>query len=53
MNPARTFASAIVANQWKCFWLYCIAPPLGMLAAELFVLKILHKDLKQVTLHND
>jgi aquaporin Z len=53
MNPARTFASAIIAAQWKSFWLYCIAPPLGMLMAELFVLKILHKDLKHVTLHND
>src|SRR5450432_3608902 len=25
MNPARTFASAVVANEWKAFWLYCIA----------------------------
>jgi aquaporin Z len=30
MNPARTFASAIVAGQWKAFWLYCTAPVLGM-----------------------
>jgi aquaporin Z len=30
MNPARTFASAIVAGQWKDFWLYCLAPLLGM-----------------------
>lgn len=30
MNPARTFASAIVAGQWKVFWLYCTAPLLGM-----------------------
>ncbi|MEP6746138.1 MAG: aquaporin [Bacteroidota bacterium] len=30
MNPARTFASAVVANQWKSFWLYCTAPLLGM-----------------------
>ena len=53
MNPARTFASAIVANQWPAFWMYCIAPPLGMVAAEWFVLKVLHKELKDVTLHND
>ena len=33
MNPARTFASAIVAGQWGAFWLYCLAPTLGMLAA--------------------
>lgn len=30
MNPARTFASAIVAGQWKAFWLYCAAPLMGM-----------------------
>ncbi len=34
MNPARTFASAIVAGEWKSFWLYCTAPVLGMLAGE-------------------
>ena len=53
MNPARTFASAIVANQWNSFWLYCVAPPVGMVVAELFVLKVLRKHLKRVTLHND
>ena len=39
MNPARTFASAIVSGEWKSFWLYCIAPPAGMICGELFVLK--------------
>lgn len=34
MNPARTFASAIVAGEWNAFWLYCTAPLLGMLAGE-------------------
>jgi len=34
MNPARTFASAIIAGEWKAFWLYCTAPVLGMLAGE-------------------
>ncbi len=53
MNPARTFASAIVANEWNSFWLYCIAPPLGMWCAELFVRKLLHKKLANVSLHND
>ena len=33
-NPARTFASAIVANEWMDYWLYCTAPLLGMLAGE-------------------
>jgi aquaporin Z len=30
MNPARTFASAVVADQWPSFWLYCVAPVSGM-----------------------
>ena len=37
MNPARTFGSAVVADTWTAFWLYLVAPPLGMLlAAELY-----------------
>jgi aquaporin Z len=35
INPARTFSSAIVAGQWKVFWLYCIAPTIGMLLGGL------------------
>lgn len=53
MNPARTFASAIVSGEWKSFWLYCIAPPAGMIFGELFVSKILKKNLERVTLQND
>ena len=34
MNPARTFASAIVAGDWKYFWLYCTAPLMGMFTGE-------------------
>jgi aquaporin Z len=33
MNPARTFGSALPANMWKDWWIYFIAPPVGMLAA--------------------
>ena len=36
MNPARTFGSAIWAGNWQGFWVYLIAPPLGMLAAAQF-----------------
>jgi len=36
MNPARTFVSAIVAGEWKSFWLSCAAPVIGMLASEYF-----------------
>jgi len=39
MNPARSFASAIVAGEWNGFWIYCTAPLLGMLAAEKIYLK--------------
>ena len=37
-NPARTFGSAVHANDWHALWIYFIAPSLGMLAAgELFL----------------
>jgi aquaporin Z len=38
MNPARTFGSALAAQDWSSVWIYFTGPPLGMLlAAELFV----------------
>jgi aquaporin Z len=38
LNPARSFASALLAADFTAFWIYCAAPPLGMLlAAEWFV----------------
>ena len=33
MNPARSLASAVPSGAWTAFWVYCLAPPLGMLAA--------------------
>jgi aquaporin Z len=37
MNPARTFASALLAHSFMGLWIYFTAPALGMLAAaELF-----------------
>jgi aquaporin Z len=33
INPARTLASAIPSQIWTGFWVYLLAPPLGMLAA--------------------
>lgn len=33
MNPARSLASAVPAQAWTAFWVYVIAPPLGMLLA--------------------
>jgi aquaporin Z len=39
MNPARSFASAVPAFMWQNFWIYVIAPVLGMLAgAQVFLL---------------
>lgn len=38
MNPARTFASAAPAGLWTDYWMYLLAPLLGMLsAAEWYV----------------
>ncbi|PZV10799.1 MAG: hypothetical protein DCF20_20745 [Pseudanabaena sp.] len=34
MNPARSLGSAIPANAWHGFWVYCVAPPLGMIIAS-------------------
>jgi aquaporin Z len=37
LNPARSFSSALVGWLWPAFWVYVIAPPLGMLlAAEVY-----------------
>ena len=36
MNPARTFGSALSAQDWKGWWIYFTAPLLGMLAAAEF-----------------
>ena len=33
MNPARTLASAVPSGIWDGFWIYLLAPPLGMLLA--------------------
>ena len=33
MNPARTFGPSVVGGMARGVWLYCVAPPLGMLAA--------------------
>jgi aquaporin Z len=33
LNPARSFASALSAVDFRAYWIYLLAPPLGMLAA--------------------
>ncbi len=38
INPARSFGSALAANEWRYLWIYFVAPPLAMLlAAEIFL----------------
>jgi aquaporin Z len=38
MNPARSFGSALAAQDWQALWIYFTAPPLGMLlAAQLYL----------------
>jgi aquaporin Z len=38
MNPARSLASAVPARAWSAFWIYVVAPPIGMLlAAQAFL----------------
>ncbi|RYE35835.1 MAG: aquaporin family protein [Sphingobacteriaceae bacterium] len=39
MNPARSFASALIAWKWEEIWVYFVAPAIGMLlATEIFLL---------------
>jgi aquaporin Z len=40
MNPARTFASAAPGMLWDYYWIYVLAPLLGMLAAAQLFLAI-------------
>jgi aquaporin Z len=35
LNPARSFASALVAGEWRAFWVYLAGPPFGALLAAL------------------
>ncbi len=47
LNPARSFAAALAANEWEHLWIYFIAPPAAMLiAAEIFVQGIKKKFIK-------
>ena len=39
LNPARTFASNVLASMWSTLWVYFVAPPLGMLLASEWYLR--------------
>lgn len=43
LNPARTFASALPAQAWSGWWIYLMAPTLGMLLASELYLRITRK----------
>lgn len=39
LNPARSFAGALAANEWEYLWIYFVSPTLAMLsAAEVYLL---------------
>lgn len=54
MNPARSLASALPAQIWTAFWLYAIAPPIGMLlAAGLYQSVFGHRAVKCAKLNHE
>ena len=54
MNPARTFGSALPSGVWEGFWIYLIAPPLGMLAAsEIYLWRAGQHAVKCCKLHHN
>jgi aquaporin Z len=40
MNPARSFGSALLAQDWRSFAIYLVAPPVGMLLAAQIYLRL-------------
>jgi aquaporin Z len=54
MNPARSFGSALLAQDWWALWIYFTAPPLGMLlAAQLYVRFKGHDSVLCCKLHHE
>ena len=51
INPARTFASAFPAWEWAGWWIYFLAPPLGMLLATELYSRILHPQDEDLECH--
>jgi aquaporin Z len=44
MNPARSFASSVMANDWTASWVYMLVPTAAMLLAAEFFLLIYHRQ---------
>ena len=54
MNPARTLASAIPAQNWTAIWVYFTAPLAGMLiASEIYIQWMGRKAVRCAKLHHD
>jgi len=54
MNPARTLAAAIPSGRWDSLWIYCVAPPIGMLAAAAAYMRLGGRGCLQCAkLHHD
>jgi aquaporin Z len=54
INPARSFGSALPSGIWNHFWIYLIAPLLGMLtAAEVHLWRKGRHSVKCCKLHHD
>jgi aquaporin Z len=54
MNPARSFAPAVVSGTWDGLWVYFAAPPFGMLlAAQLYVWRKGRAAVRCAKMHHD
>ena len=53
MNPARSFASALLADRWTAFWIYVAAPLIGMLLAAELRLRLSPRPVRCAKLHHD
>jgi aquaporin Z len=53
LNPARSFAGALAANDWKYLWLYFAAPIMAMLTAAEIYLQWKKKQLYEPTKARD
>ena len=53
MNPARSFASALLADLWTAFWVYVTAPLIGTLLAAELRLRLSPQPVRCAKLHHD
>lgn len=53
LNPARSLASAVAADDWTALWIYFTAPPLGMLAAATLHHRLAPGSVACAKLHHD